>query len=289
MPKNTGKTVILAYMPVLHQGYRQFLGRHERVDELLILGPDIIATFDHLARKDIRALAPEQVVAALQSWSLPFSVREVGLADLPALNTPDFTVIIAAEDELQTLVAEHLPLAQLVQDHQFLRWTHSRAIAHQELDTVPTVGLSALEQEFLQQAQEIGAHSSDWWRQIGAVIARDGEVLLAAYNHHLPHPQQPYVDGDARGLFHKGEHIELTTAIHAEASLIATAARRGLSLEGASLYVTTFPCPTCAKLVAATGINKLYFAEGYAMLDGKTILERAGVKIQKAVIENNSR
>jgi dCMP deaminase len=57
------------------------------------------------------------------------------------------------------------------------------------------------------------------------------------------------------------------------------AARRGISLEGKSMYVTTFPCPACGKLVAFSGIKNIYFKDGYAMLDSEDILKSQGVGI----------
>jgi dCMP deaminase len=45
------------------------------------------------------------------------------------------------------------------------------------------------------------------------------------------------------------------------------------------MFVTDFPCPPCAKLIAGAGIAKLYFVEGYAVLDGQDVLEAAGVEI----------
>ena len=65
----------------------------------------------------------------------------------------------------------------------------------------------------------------------------------------------------------------------AEAQLVAAAAKQGISLEGASMYVTTFPCPPCAKLVAYSGIKKLYYADGYGVLDGERVLKSQGVEI----------
>jgi len=74
-------------------------------------------------------------------------------------------------------------------------------------------------------------------------------------------------------------HLELSTTTHAEAQLIADAARRGVATEGAVMYVTDFPCPPCAKLVAAAGVSRLYFRTGYAVLDGNDILVAGGVEI----------
>jgi dCMP deaminase len=47
------------------------------------------------------------------------------------------------------------------------------------------------------------------------------------------------------------------------------------------MYVTDFPCPPCAKLIAGAGIAKLYFRSGYAVLDGQEVLEAAGVELLK--------
>lgn len=270
---------ILTYFPVLHQGYLDFLNQHQEADELLILGAEIIATIDHLQRKDIRAIDPEKMVAALSNLSLPFKIRTVSFADLKELNSASTVIIAPQEDELKNLIEKHLNQAQVKYDSQFLRWDRSRSKNKKSVETTATVTHSELDQKLIQQSQQVSQLSADWWRQVGALIAQDDQVLLTGYNHHVPHPQQPYVNGDPRGLFHKGEYIELSTAVHAEAGLIAKAAQQGLSLEGASMYVTTFPCPNCAKLIAYSGIKKLYFSEGYSLLDGEQILKRQGVEI----------
>jgi dCMP deaminase len=121
--------------------------------------------------------------------------------------------------------------------------------------------------------------SSDWWRHVASAIVKDGKVLLVAHNHHIPSAQTPYIQGDPRSDFQKGVNLELSTAIHSEASLIAQAAEKGISLRGASVYVTTFPCPPCAKLIAYSGIKKVYYSSGYGVLDGESVLKVKGVEI----------
>ena len=79
-------------------------------------------------------------------------------------------------------------------------------------------------------------------------------------------------------------HLELSTAMHAEARLIAAAARSGRSTQVAELYVTDFPCPPCAKLIAAGGITRVYYRTGYAVLDGEDVLGAAGVEIVKIAV-----
>jgi dCMP deaminase len=45
------------------------------------------------------------------------------------------------------------------------------------------------------------------------------------------------------------------------------------------LYVTVFPCPPCAKLIAYSGIKNVYCGGGYGVLDGEDILKSRGVKV----------
>jgi dCMP deaminase len=73
--------------------------------------------------------------------------------------------------------------------------------------------------------------------------------------------------------------VELSTALHAEAAIVASAARDGLPLAGADLYVSTFPCPGCARLVAEAGFRRCYFAGPYSLLGGETVLRAAGVEL----------
>lgn len=58
--------------------------------------------------------------------------------------------------------------------------------------------------------------------------------------------------------------IEFCRAIHAEMDAITSVARNGgVTLRGASLFTTTFPCHNCARHIIATGISKVYYIEPY--------------------------
>jgi deoxycytidylate deaminase len=57
--------------------------------------------------------------------------------------------------------------------------------------------------------------------------------------------------------------IEFGRIIHAEMSAIADAARKGVSIDGATLYCTTFPCHICAKHIVASGIRTVVYLEPY--------------------------
>jgi len=57
--------------------------------------------------------------------------------------------------------------------------------------------------------------------------------------------------------------MEFVRAAHAEMAAISDAARRGISIDKATLYVTTFPCHECARLIVAAGVVRVVFIEPY--------------------------
>lgn len=57
--------------------------------------------------------------------------------------------------------------------------------------------------------------------------------------------------------------IEYGRSVHAEMAAIAQAARSGISVSGATLYCTTFPCHECAKHIVASGIERVVYIEPY--------------------------
>lgn len=56
---------------------------------------------------------------------------------------------------------------------------------------------------------------------------------------------------------------EYGRAVHAEMGAITDAARRGVSVAGAMLFCTTFPCHNCAKHIVAAGIREVIYIEPY--------------------------
>ena len=271
---------VLAYLPVLHAGYERFLAEHcGPEDELLLIGRSFAA--DHpVVRKEIRALDPERLLSWLLSLGLVGRGRVVETGDLPdAVTGPE--LVAPDEDLIRTLIAEHAlaDRARVRLVPTFLRWDKawSRAGFLPEWDGSITADDYARSMQ--QLAAEAAGRSSDWWRQVGAVAVRDGEVLVVEHNRHLPDEYAPYLDGDPRNDFKRGVEMERTTAIHAEAAIVARAAREGIRLQGADLHVTTFPCPNCARLVAEARFARCFFAGGYSVLNGDEVLSRAGVEL----------
>ena len=58
--------------------------------------------------------------------------------------------------------------------------------------------------------------------------------------------------------------IEFIRATHAEVSALMDAARRGVPVEGCTMYVTTFPCHECARNIVTSGVARVVYIEPYA-------------------------
>jgi dCMP deaminase len=277
-------TIIVAYVPVLHDGYRRFLERHARNRSLYLVGPAVDADYRPLA-KDIRAIDPVLVATAIVSWGIcrdvsvltPESARSVA-ADQPA-------VVLPAEDISYRIVDRYFERCEVSYDAVFLRWDRTKTVMLLEPTPASQVRVEGVVRELGLAAEQAASDSIDWWRQVGAAMRLTDGTTVVATNHHLPRPDSPYVVGDPRSNFYKGVHLDLSTAMHAEAHLIADSARRGVSMNGAVVYVTDFPCPPCAKLIAVAGVSRLYFRDGYAVLDGEDVLADAGVEVVRVEAE----
>jgi len=60
-----------------------------------------------------------------------------------------------------------------------------------------------------------------------------------------------------------GQLLEFSRAVHAEMDALLSAARKGVSLVGTRLFVTTFPCHFCARHIVAAGVDEVQFIEPY--------------------------
>lgn len=277
--------VVLAYVPVLHEGYRRFLERHARGRRVFVIGPELFADYRPLA-KDVRALDAADAARALAALEIAGSVAVLDAVAAGVLAQEDgLRLVLPAEDVSYAVVERWFPRAAVRYDPVFLRWDKTKTV--QMLDPAPErVTTDAADAELAALAEDAGATSVDWWRQVGAAIRFADGTTAAAANVHHPHPQAPYAVGDPRANFTQGVELELSTATHAEAGLIARAAREGRATDGAAIYVTDFPCPPCAKLIANAGFARLYYRRGYAVLDGRDVLEAAGVEIVAVTVKD---
>jgi dCMP deaminase len=270
--------IAVAYVPVLHEGYRRFVEAHASGRPLYLIGPELYSDYRPLA-KDIRCLDAKLLAVSIGAWGVCSQVEVLDEQGAERLAAEAPTLTMPAEDISYRVVERWFSRCAVHYDSVFLRWDKTRSAQLSTPTAASSLPDDAQFDELVATAQARAAGSADWWRQVGAAIRFADGTIASAVNEHSPHPLSPYTVGDPRANFSQGVHLELSTATHAEARLIAEAAREGVSTRGAVMYVTDFPCPPCAKLLAAAGIAKLYFRSGYAVLDGENVLAAAGVEV----------
>ena len=267
------------YLPVIHAGYDRFLAEHAKDAELLLIGTGFADDYPVLT-KEIRALDPQSALRYLLSSGVVKSGRVIEPSDLPAAVEPG--VLLAPDEDVTRGLVQQYGLAEHADVRfmsTFLRWDREWSKAGRPPGYDGKVCADEYARGMQRLARRASGRSSDWWRQVGALAVKGDEIIAEEHNRHLPTEYSPYIDGDPRNNFSRGVEADLTTALHAEAAIVARAAREGVSLRGAELHVTTFPCPTCARLVAEAGFARCYFAGPYALLDGENVLRQAGVEL----------
>lgn len=280
-PGSSSHAVVIAYVPALHEGYRQWWNElPQEVSTCYLLDESLLSALPRAERdvSRIPATVMAPAIAALNRFALVTVLTKDSLA---ALATVPPTEIFSHRH----VVTEHVLDAHFANipthfTNIFLRWDMGHAKAATAVDPDIQISRATFQQKVLNDLNITASQSKDWWRQVAALVMKDGKLLLpAVQNKHLPFEDIVNWEGDPRSWLDAGESPEISTALHCEQALIAAAARDGTSLKGADLYVTTFPCPVCAKLIAATGFARCFFSEGYSQTGGARILKAAGVQL----------
>ena len=106
---------------------------------------------------------------------------------------------------------------------------------------------------FMSLAFLISSRSSCHRLHVGCVLVKNTRVISVGYNGFLP--KAPHQSVVVNG------HEKAT--VHAEQNSISDCARRGILTEGATAYITHFPCIDCFKILAAGGIVKIIYHSDY--------------------------
>ena len=77
-----------------------------------------------------------------------------------------------------------------------------------------------------------------------------------------------------------GQRHEICRGLHAEQNAIIQAARYGINITGASIYITTQPCVVCAKMLINAGIEEIVYQNPYPDELAMSMLEEAGMKLR---------
>jgi dCMP deaminase len=110
---------------------------------------------------------------------------------------------------------------------------------------------------FMSLALLISSRSPSERLKVGSVIVRDNRVISSGYN------------GFPAGAPHTSIMLdghEINT-IHSEQNAISDAAKRGVAIDGSTIYITHFPCIHCAKYIISSGIRSIIYLDDYRNSD----------------------
>jgi len=270
------KKTLIIHIPVIHKGYLDFLeNQKEKISRVFV--------FDNALLKDIGII---QDIASIETETIKELLNSMGFKNVSILSKDNIEEVrneelVLIQDKVSRKFYERYIKEENVEwVSVFLRWDKDSVLSD---DLADLKGISttsdALDVKIMKEAYKESEKSGDWWRQVGAVLIKDNNILLRGYNEGIPSDHTRYQTGEVRDFVKAGEQLELASHIHAEQGIVAKAAKDGISLKGNSLYVTHFPCSVCAKLIARSGIASLYFSEGSAVFDGKMVLEAENLKL----------
>ena len=89
--------------------------------------------------------------------------------------------------------------------------------------------------------------------KVGCLIVKDNRIISQGYNGFLP--------GCPHTSIVRDNHEQAT--IHAEQNAICDCAKRGVSCNDATAYITHYPCLICTRLLIAAGVREIKYIEDY--------------------------
>lgn len=140
---------------------------------------------------------------------------------------------------------------------------------------------------FMLMAQLSSRRSTCLRAQHGAVIVKNRQLLSSGYNGATP--GSPHCtdlgkcEREAAGAL-PGQRYELCRATHSEMNALVHAAKHGVNISGATLYVTGSPCKLCARLLITVGIQEVVYlaSQRYHFEDtGLSVLLDAGIVVRQ--------
>jgi len=121
-------------------------------------------------------------------------------------------------------------------------------------------------------------------RQVAAIIVHDRRIISTGYNG-TPRGVRNCCEGGCERCASNapsGSSLGECICSHAEENSITQAAYHGISVKGATIYVTLSPCLMCAKMIINAGITEVVYEEEYHFSEQtRALLSEAGVTIRQ--------
>jgi dCMP deaminase len=136
---------------------------------------------------------------------------------------------------------------------------------------------------FMEVAKAIAKRATCDRGRSGCVIAKDKQILATGYvGSPIGMPHCDEVGHLMKKVIHDDDIItqHCMRTVHAEQNAICQAAKRGISIDGATLYCKMTPCRTCAMLIINCGIKRVVCEKKYrGGEESENMFKAAGVEV----------
>lgn len=137
---------------------------------------------------------------------------------------------------------------------------------------------------FMEVARTVAKRATCDRGRSGCVIARDNQILVTGYVGSpagLPHCDE--AGHLMKRMLHSDGSVSqhCVRTVHAEQNAICQAAKRGITIDGATVYCRMTPCRTCAMLIINCGIRRVVCERHYHdEADSMAMFGEAGIRIE---------
>ena len=108
--------------------------------------------------------------------------------------------------------------------------------------------------EYFKKLCELTSTRSSCHRlHVGCIFVKNNRIIAQGYN--------GYIAGCEHKAILRDNHNIST--IHAEQNTITDCAKRGVSSDGCTAYITHYPCYNCMKLLVSCGISEINYINNY--------------------------
>ena len=156
----------------------------------------------------------------------------------------------------------------------------------EEKESVPTVPYvrPSWDEYFMEIANTVAKRATCDRGRSGCVVVKDRQILVTGYvGSPIGMPHCDEVGHQLKQMVHEDGTVttHCTRTVHAEQNAICQAARRGISLEGATLYCRMTPCRTCAMMIINCGIRRVVCERKYhAGAESEEMFRTAGISLE---------
>ena len=124
--------------------------------------------------------------------------------------------------------------------------------------------------------------------RIGAVAVKDGRIVETGFNGVVGNIPRCAIRGECirkKMGIKSGTQREVAYCICAEQRMICNAARNGITLDGAEVYVTHRPCAICIRLLIEAGVARVFYKHEYVQQFTKELCAMTGFELMQSGTE----